>query len=241
MIHVSVLGATGRMGALAKQVIDADSNLKLHSALDSSSPREQMLGADVVLDFTNPEVSESLVLFAIESGLKTVVGTSGWSQQKLAVLEKALKANPKSAVIVVPNFSVGSMLAQRFAAMSAKYFDSIEILEAHHEQKVDSPSGTAIRTAELIAEARKDLPQHLIPGVGQPGRGEVHAGVVIHSLRQKGISAKQDTIFGAEGEQLVISHDVSSPRAYSLGILRSIEFAQTATGLTVGLENVLGK
>ena len=235
MIHVSILGATGRMGALAKQVIDADSNLKLHSALDSSSPMEQMLGADVVLDFTNPAVSESLVLFAIESGLRTVVGTSGWSQQKLAVLEKVLKANPKSAVVVVPNFSVGSMLAQRFAAMSAKYFDSIEILEAHHEQKVDSPSGTAIRTAELIAEARKDLPQHLSPGVGQPGRGEVH------SLRQKGISAKQDTIFGAEGEQLVISHDVSSPRAYSLGILRSIEFAQTATGLTVGLENVLGK
>ena len=170
MIHVSILGATGRMGALAKQVIDADSNLKLHSALDSSSPMEQMLGADVVLDFTNPAVSESLVLFAIESGLRTVVGTSGWSQQKLAVLEKALTANPESSVVVVPNFSVGSMLAQRFAAMSAKYFDSIEIMEAHHEQKVDSPSGTAIRTAELIADARKDLPQHLIPGVGQPGR-----------------------------------------------------------------------
>ncbi len=115
MIHVSILGATGRMGALAKQVIDADSNLKLHSALDSSSPMEQMLGADVVLDFTNPAVSESLVLFAIESGLRTVVGTSGWSQQKLAVLEKALTANPESSVVVVPNFSVGSMLAQRFA------------------------------------------------------------------------------------------------------------------------------
>jgi len=241
MIHVSILGATGRMGALAKQLIDAGSNLKLHSALDSSSSKEQMLGADVVIDFTNPSVSESLVLFAIENGLKTVVGTSGWSEQKLAVLEKALAANPEAAVVVVPNFSVGSMLAQQFAAMSAKYFNSIEILEAHHEQKVDSPSGTAIRTAELIAEARKGMPQHLIPGVGQPARGEVHSGIVIHSLRQKGISAKQDTIFGADGEQLVISHDVSSSRAYSLGILRSIEFAQSATGLTIGLENVLGK
>jgi 4-hydroxy-tetrahydrodipicolinate reductase len=241
MIHVSILGATGRMGALAKQLVDADSNLKLHSALDSSSPKEQMLGADVVIDFTNPSVSESLVLFAIKNSLKIVVGTSGWSELKLAGLEKALKTNLESAVVVVPNFSIGSMLAQRFAAMSAKYFDSIEILEAHHEQKVDSPSGTAIRTAELIADARKGMPQQLISGVGQAARGAVHAGVAIHSLRQKGISAKQDTIFGADGEQLVISHDVSSSRAYSLGILRSIEFAQTATGLTVGLENVLEK
>jgi len=241
MIHVSILGATGRMGALTKQLVDADSNLKLHSALDSASPKEQMLGADVVIDFTNPSVSESLVLFAIENQMKVVVGTSGWSEQKLAVLAKALTSNPDAAVVVVPNFSVGSMLAQQFAAMSAKYFNSIEILEAHHEQKIDSPSGTAIRTAELIAESRKGMTQHLIPGVGQPARGEVHAGVVIHSLRQKGISAKQDTIFGGDGEQLVISHDVSSSRAYSLGVLRSIEFAQSATGLTVGLENVLGK
>jgi len=241
MIHVSILGSTGRMGALTKQLVNADSNLKLHSALDSSSPKEQMLGADVVVDFTNPSVSESLVLFAIENKMKVVVGTSGWSEQKLAVLSKALTGNPEAAVVVVPNFSVGSMLAQQFASMSAKYFNSIEILEAHHEQKIDSPSGTAIRTAELIAEARKGMPQDLIPGSGQPARGKVHAGVAIHSLRQKGISAKQDTIFGADGEQLVISHDVSSPRAYSLGLLRSIEFAQSATGLTLGLENVLGK
>ena len=241
MIHVSVAGATGRMGALTKGLIDADSNLKLHSALDSSSAASEMLGADVVVDFTNHAVSQELVEFAIANDLKIVVGTSGWSEQKLASLEKLLLKHPSAGVVVVPNFSIGSMLAQQFAAQAAQYFDSIEILEAHHENKIDSPSGTAIRTAEIISKARQGMTQPLIPGVGQPARGEIHSGVPIHSLRQKGISAKQETIFGTAGEQLVISHDVSSYLAYSLGILRSIEFAQTATGLVVGLENVLGK
>ncbi len=239
MILVSILGATGRMGRLTKSLVDADANLKLHSELDSKSKKEQMLGADVVIDFTNPSVSEGLVKFAIENQMKVVVGTSGWSEQKLAGLKKSLDANPQAAVVVIPNFSVGSMLAQRFASEAAKFFDSIEIIEQHHEHKVDSPSGTAIRTAELIAEARKGLPQHLIPGVDQPARGEVHGGVPIHSIRQKGISAKQDTIFGSLGEQLVISHDVSSAAAYSLGILKSLEFATTATGLSIGLESVI--
>ena len=239
MIQVSILGASGRMGALTKDLVDADSNLKLHSALGSRSSRNEMLGADVVVDFTRLDVSEELVLFAIENDLKIVVGTSGWSSTKLAMLEKSLAAHPKAAVVLVPNFSVGSMLAQKFAAEAAKFFDSIEIVEAHHENKVDSPSGTAIATAELIAKSRAELTRPLIPGVGQPARGEIHSGVPIHSLRQQGVSAKQDTIFGAAGEQLTISHDVSSYRAYSLGILKSIEFAKDATGLVVGLDRVL--
>lgn len=241
MILVSILGATGRMGDLTKHLVDADPNLKLHSELNSQSSPEHMLGADVVIDFTNPTVSEQLVLFAIENKMKVVVGTSGWSEQRLAILRTALNNQPAAGVIVVPNFSIGSMLAQRFASQAARHFDSIEILEHHHEHKVDSPSGTAMRTAELIQEARQGLPQPLIPGVGQPARGEIHAGVAIHSLRQKGISAKQDTIFGSLGEQLVISHDVSSAGAYSLGILRSLEFAVSATGLSIGLESVIPK
>lgn len=239
MIQVSILGASGRMGALTKELVDADSNLKLHSSLGSASAMEDMLGADVVVDFTRLDVSEKLVEFAIENDLKIVVGTSGWNATKLAQLEKSLAGHPKAAVVLVPNFSIGSMLAQKFAAEAAKYFDSIEIVEAHHENKVDSPSGTAIATAELIAKARADMTQPLIPGVGQPARGQVHAGVPIHSLRQSGVSARQETIFGAAGEQLVVSHDVSSHMAYSLGILRSIEFAKDATGLVVGLDRVL--
>lgn len=238
MISVSILGVSGRMGALTKDLVDQDPNLKLHAALDSSSNREQMLAADVIVDFTRPDVSEALVHFAIENGHKVLIGTSGYSEIKLAKLEKLLASNPQSAAVVVPNFSIGSMLAQRFASEAARYFQHAEIVEAHHAGKVDSPSGTAIRTAELISAARPVEP--LIPGVDQEARGEVVAGVPIHSIRLDGVSARQETIFGADSEQLKISHDVISHRAYSLGILRAIEFTWAASGLTVGLDEVLG-
>ncbi|MEN9872131.1 MAG: hypothetical protein RL450_66 [Actinomycetota bacterium] len=239
MTSVAVLG-TGRMGKLALELIDSDANLKLHSALNSSSAKEQMLGADVVLDFTLPTASPELVDYAISNDLKVVVGTSGWSESKLQMLEAKLAQHPRSAAVVIPNFSVGSMLIQHFSALAARYFDSIEIVEAHHEGKVDSPSGTAVRTAELIHQARKGLPQPLIPGVDQVARGEVVAGVPIHSLRLKGVSAKQDVHFGAESELTTLSHEVISHRAYAKGILLSIDFAKQATGLHVGLDKVLG-
>lgn len=238
MISVSILGATGRMGQLTKELVDQDPNLKLHAALDSSAKPEQMLGADVVVDFTLPAVSEALVEFAITNSQKILVGTSGWSEIKLAKLAKLLAANSDAAAVVVPNFSVGSMLAQRFSAEAAKYFEHAEIVEAHHAAKLDSPSGTAIRTAELIAASREQNP--LVPGAGQVARGEIVASVPIHSLRLDGISAKQETIFGAAAEQLKIEHQVSSHRAYALGLLRSIEFTHQARGLVVGLEQVLG-
>lgn len=239
MMRIAVLGSSGRMGRLALELIDADANLKLHAALTSTSDPAQMLGADVVLDFTLPDVSPKLVGFAIEHDLKVVVGTSGWSESRLASLSSALAAHPKAGVVVVPNFSIGSMLAQRFAAQAAKFFDSIEIVEAHHAGKVDSPSGTAVRTAELISEARAT--PVLIPGVDQPARGKVVSGVPIHSIRLKGISAKQDVIFGATDEVLTLSHDVSSHKAYAQGILLAIEYAATASGLTVGLDAVVGR
>lgn len=238
MISVAILGASGRMGRLTKELVDSDANLKLHVAMDSSSAHQEMLGADVVIDFTNLEASEELVRFAVQSGMKVVVGTSGWSENKLAGLDKLLRENPSAAVVVVPNFSIGSMLLQRFAAEAAAHFQSIEIIEAHHAGKLDSPSGTAIRTAEQISKNRGSQP--LIPGVDQDARGQVVAGVPIHSLRMDGVSAKQDVLFGADSEQLVLSHDVTSHRAYAAGILKSIEFAAGAKGLTIGLENVLG-
>lgn len=239
MIAVAVLG-TGRMGKLAQELIDQDANLKLHAALNSNSKLEQMLGADVVLDFTLPDASPKLVEYAIEHDMKIVVGTSGWSESKLQQLESKLQNHPSSAAIVIPNFSVGSMLIQHFSSIAAKYFDSIEIVEAHHAGKVDSPSGTAVRTAELISSARKGMPQPLIPGVEQSARGEVVAGVPIHSLRLQGVSAKQDVHFGSDSELTTLSHEVISHRAYAKGILLSIEFALKNTGLHVGLDKVVG-
>jgi 4-hydroxy-tetrahydrodipicolinate reductase len=237
MISVAILGASGRMGSLTKELVDADPNLKLHAALGSASDLTMLLGADVVVDFTLPDVSPQMVKYAIENNLKILVGTSGWSEAKLAQIDKDLQSHPNAGVVVVPNFSIGSMLLQRFSAEAAKHFGSVEIIESHHAGKVDSPSGTAIATAERIANAMQS--HHLVPGAGQQARGEIHKGVPIHSLRQPGVSAKQDVIFGGDSEQLILSHDVSSHRAYSLGILRSIEFAKANTGLTVGLEAVL--
>jgi len=239
MISVAVVGASGRMGSLALQLIDSDANLKLHASLNSKSDLSHMLGADVVVDFTLPEVSRKVVEYAIKHDLKIVVGTSGWSEIHLAELSKLLSEHPSAAAIVVPNFSIGSMLAQQFAALAAKYFDSIEIVEAHHAGKVDSPSGTAVRTAEQIAASRKGMVQPLIPGVEQPARGQVVAGVPIHSLRLQGVSAKQDVIFGAGNEILTISHEVSSHHAYAEGIRLCIAFAQNAKGLTIGLDQVV--
>ena len=172
-ISVAVVGATGRMGKLALELIDGAQDLRLHAALDSKSELAEVLGADVVFDVTRFEVSESVVDFCVTNGLKVVVGTSGWSASKLAALEPKLASNPTAGVLVIPNFSIGSMLASKFAAEAAAFFNSIEIVEAHHAGKIDSPSGTAVRTAEMIAHTRAEaeLTQTLIPGVGQPARG----------------------------------------------------------------------
>jgi 4-hydroxy-tetrahydrodipicolinate reductase len=235
-IKVSVIGATGRMGKLAIDVIKGAQDLELHSALDSKSELNMAMGADVIFEATKLDVSRDVVAFAIENKLNILVASSGWAENDRAVL----KAD--SAVVFVPNFSVGSVLGSKFAAIAAKHFDSIEIIETHHAGKIDSPSGTAIRTAELIAESRAEanLTQPLVPGVGQEARGEVVRGIPIHSLRLDGVSAKQEVILGGVSEVLTITHEVGSVQAYALGILHSIRYAAANKGLTVGLDKVLG-
>lgn len=238
MISVAIVGATGRMGRLTKELVDQDSTLKLHAALDSSSDISMLQGADVVIEFTNPAVSETIADYAIKNSMKLVIGSSGWSEVKLDGLRKKLEQSPDAAVVVIPNFSIGSMLALQFAQQAAKHFLQAEIVETHHAGKLDSPSGTAIRTAEQIAKSRGT--SHLVPGSDSSARGQMVEGVPIHSIRLSGVSARQETIFAADSEQLTISHDVSSHRAYSLGILKTIEFAKGAKGLTVGLDRVIG-
>ena len=232
-IKVSVIGATGRMGKLALDLIDAADDLELHSALDSKSDASLSDGADVIFEVTRLEVSQQVVARAIDAGQKIVVGTSGWSAERLAELPSSLG---ESAVVVIPNFSVGSMLATRFAAEAGKFFDSIEIVETHHAGKLDSPSGTAVRTAELIS-ANRTTPV-TAPAAEQDARGQLVAGIPVHSLRLAGVSAKQDVHFGGASELLTISHETSSVSAYSAGILASIRFAAKAQGLHVGLDAV---
>ena len=173
-IKVSVVGATGRMGKLALELIDASDDLVLHSALDSKSDASLSDGADVIFEVTRLEVSQQVVARAIDAGQKIVVGTSGWSAERLAELPSSLG---ESAVVVIPNFSVGSMLATRFAAEAGKFFDSIEIVETHHAGKLDSPSGTAVRTAELIS-ANRTTPV-TAPAADQDARGQLVAGIPV--------------------------------------------------------------
>ena len=234
---VSVIGASGRMGKLALEVIQNAQDLELHSALDSKSELAQAIGADVIFEATKLEVSKGIVAFALEHKINVLVATSGWSEG----LSSALQVS-ESAVVIVPNFSVGSVLASKFAALAAKHFDAVEIIETHHAGKVDSPSGTAIRTAEMISSSRKDagLDQPMIQGVGQEARGQVVSGIPVHSLRLDGVSAKQEILLTGPSEVLNISHEVSSVQAYALGILHSIRFAATNPGLTIGLDKVLG-
>lgn len=239
-LSVAVVGATGRMGRLAIELIDSSADLHLHSKLDSQSALEKMLGADVVLDLTLPEVSPLVVEYAVSAGLKVVVGTSGWSKAAIDGLTNRVTALANgSAVIIVPNFSIGSTLAQQFARQAAKFYESIEIIEQHHAGKLDSPSGTAVRTAELIHEGRKGLTQPLIPGIEQPARGQVVAGVPIHSLRMHGVSASQETIFGGQDEQLVLRHVVTSTKAYQQGMYLALSNSQALKSVSVGLETLI--
>lgn len=242
-IRVAVAGATGRLGAVVCEIIEQLEGFELAERLNSSSPNLETFTADVLVDVTRPDVSEKIVTSALARGIAVLIGTSGWSADRIAILEAAVAAAPQPVgVIVVPNFSLGSVLGTALAAAIAPYFDAVEIVEAHHANKGDSPSGTAVRTAESIAAARnvKHLPALVAPHADQQARGELIAGVPVHSLRLPGIVAKQDVIFSGQGESLTITHDTTSQDAYRAGIQAALRAMPAASGVTVGLDSVLG-
>jgi len=240
VIRVAVVGASGRLGSLACTLIEKQSDFALVARLDSRSDLADMLGADVVLDVTAPGVSPTVVDHAVRAGLKVVVGTSGWNEDRLRTLRTLLNAHPDAGVIVIPNFSLGSVLATHFATIAARYYESIEIVETHHAAKVDSPSGTAVRTAELIGRARAELGPVVAPHTDQRARGQQVASVPIHSLRLHGAVARQDVHFGGTGEMLTLTHETLSPSSYEAGILLGLRTALHTSGLTVGLDSLIG-
>ena len=240
-IRVAVAGATGKMGRLAARLVDEADDLELHAGLDSSSSLDELEGADVVLDVTHPAARPAIVEAAIEARIPVVVGTSGWSRERIAEVERRLRdLEDAPGVIFVPNFSVGSVLGSAFAAFAARHFDSIEIVEAHHAGKVDSPSGTAVRTAELIAGARGDEGPVSAPHADQRARGQLVSGVPVHSMRMAGLLADQRVVLGGDGETLSIVHTTIASSAYEKGILLALRSATTAEGVTVGLDALLG-
>ncbi|MGV8970594.1 MAG: 4-hydroxy-tetrahydrodipicolinate reductase [Microbacteriaceae bacterium] len=238
-IQVAVVGASGKMGQLFVRLITESSEYSVHSQLGSRDDLAGVLGADLVVDVTAPSVSPRVVAFAVEHGINVLVGTSGWSAERIATLSHQLGKEPTAGVLIIPNFSVGSLLATSFSAMAARFFDSAEIVEAHQASKIDSPSGTAVRTAELMAKARADMGPVSAPHNDQRARGQQVASIQIHSLRLSGLIASQDVIFGGTGETLTIRHETLSTDSYEKGIMLSLAAAPDVTGVTVGLESLI--
>lgn len=234
---MAVTGATGKLGSVAVRLIEAAEEFELVAALDSKAPLTEMLGANVLLDVTLPSVSATIVEYALGEGLNVVVGTSGWTAERIAALGSTLAEG--QGVIVIPNFSLGSALATSFAAAASRFYDSVEIVEAHRAAKIDSPSGTAVRTAELIGEARATRGPVVAPHSDQRARGQQVASVPIHSMRMQGIVARQEVVLGGAGETLSIVHNTVDSSAYEAGILLALRAAAGATGVTVGLESLI--
>lgn len=233
------------MGQLAARLVRETEGFELVAELNSLSKLDEMLGSadartDIALDFTHPGVSQSVVDFALQHGLRVLVGTSGWSADAVAALSRKVeKLGPDAAVLIVPNFSVGSVLGTALSTLAARFFDSIEIIEAHHAGKIDSPSGTAVRTAERIAEARGTLGPVEAPNTDQRARGQKVDGIPIHSLRLAGILARQEVILGGNGETLTVRHDTLSPSSYEQGIVLALRALPGLSGVTVGLDDLL--
>ncbi|MGV8913683.1 MAG: 4-hydroxy-tetrahydrodipicolinate reductase [Rhodoglobus sp.] len=236
---VAVVGASGRMGKFISGVVDAADDFSLIASLNSRSDLSEVLEADIVVDVTEPSVSPSVVDYATSHGKSVLVGTSGWSEDRIQSVRSSLGERPEIGVIFIPNFSLGSALATSFAASAARYFDSIEIIESHHAGKVDSPSGTAVRTAELMADARNERGPVAAPHHDQRARGEQVAGIPVHSLRMTGVVAHQQVIFGGPGEVLTIDHRTMSQESYAAGILLGLRAVTTSRGVTVGLDQLI--
>ncbi|MEE1621959.1 4-hydroxy-tetrahydrodipicolinate reductase [Zafaria sp. Z1313] len=244
-IAVAVLGASGRMGAEAVRAVEAAPDLELVAALGRKDPLQAVLdaGASHVVDLTVPDSTEANVRFAIEHGLHAVVGTTGWTQARRAALAEALAAHPETGVLIAPNFALGSVLASAFAAQAARYFESVEIIELHHPHKVDAPSGTAVRTAELIARSRAEAGVPASPDATETerdgARGADIDGVHVHSVRLSGLVAHQEVLLGGPGEQLVLRHDSFDRASFMPGVLLGLRTVASRPGLTYGLDGYL--
>ena len=244
-IRAAVIGAKGRMGSHAVDAINNAEGLELVAALGSSDSLETLLdqNIDVAVELTVPKSTEDNVTFLVENGIDTVVGTTGWDNDRLARLESTLKDHPKTAVLIAPNFSIGAVLAMRFAELAAPYFDSAEVVEIHHTRKLDAPSGTANHTAQRIAAARNAAGLPAVPDSTesdpQGARGAVIDGIHVHAIRQQGMNAHEEILFGSDGEALTIRTDSHSTSAFMPGIVTAVRSIADYTGLIHGLENML--
>ena len=245
-IRVGVLGARGRMGQQVCKVVDAAPDLELVAMVDAGDWLFSVAdaGAQVLVDFTHPDVVMDNLRFAIDQGIHAVVGTTGFTPERLETVRSWLaEAATDTGVLVAPNFGIGAVLSMKFAQLAAKYYDSAEVIEWHHPGKADAPSGTAVRTAQLIAAARADAGMQPPPDATSQSldgaRGADVDGVHVHALRIAGMVAHQEIVFGAEGETLTIRHDSLDRTSFMPGVLLAVRGIIGRPGLTVGLEPLL--
>ncbi len=244
-IKVAVLGAAGRMGRTVCEAVEAADGLELVAALDAQDDVADAARAEaqVAVDFTVPSVTEANVHALVDAGMHAVVGTTGWDDAALTRVREHLARAPQVGVLVAPNFALGAVLAMDFAARAARWFESVEVIELHHPDKVDAPSGTARHTAEGIAAARRDAGLGPVPDATiqeLPGaRGADVDGVRVHAVRLRGLVAHEEILLGNAGEQLTIRHDSFDRTSFMPGVLHAVRQVAGRPGLTVGLENYL--
>jgi 4-hydroxy-tetrahydrodipicolinate reductase len=243
---VAVLGAGGRMGTAACAAVEAADDLELVARVGSGDPLSSLVdaGAEVAVDLTRPDAVMDNLHFCVEHGIHAVVGTSGFDDERLSTLRGWLADAPGVGVLVAPNFAVGAVLMMRFAQQAARFFDSVEIVELHHADKADAPSGTARRTAELVADARREAGLGAQPDATRSAldgaRGADVEGVRVHSVRARGLVAHQEVLLGTPGETLTIRHDSYDRESFMPGVLLGIREVGSRPGLTVGLDALLG-
>jgi 4-hydroxy-tetrahydrodipicolinate reductase len=245
MIKVGVLGARGRMGAEVVKAVNEAADLELVAALDLGDSLDQLVsnGAQVVVDFTTPDSVMANLEFLIANGINAVVGTTGFDDARVAKVKSLASASPKVGVLIAPNFAIGAVLMMEFAAKAAKYFESAEIIELHHPNKVDAPSGTASRTADLMTQARKDAGLGAMPDATNSGlpasRGADVGDIPVHSIRLRGLIAHQEVLLGGLGETLTIRHDSLDRAGFMPGVLLGVRKVVSNPGLTFGLEKFM--
>lgn len=244
-IRVGVLGARGRMGLEVCKAVDAADDLELVAMIDQDDWRFNAAdaGAQVLVDFTTPDVVMDNLQWGIDQGINMVVGTSGFTEERLGEVRDRLSGKPGVGVLIAPNFGIGAVLMMQFAARAARYFESVEIIEQHHPRKLDAPSGTATHTARLIAAARAeagcapmpDATKESLPGA----RGAEVDGVRVHAVRAAGLVAHQEVLFGTAGETLTIRHDSLDRASFMPGVLLAVRAVVSRPGLTMGLDSLL--
>ncbi|HEY2043853.1 MAG TPA: 4-hydroxy-tetrahydrodipicolinate reductase [Jatrophihabitans sp.] len=245
-IRVGVLGARGRMGQQVCKAVDSAPDLDLVAMVDVGDWMFSVADADtrVVVDFTHPDVVMDNLRFAIDNDIHAVVGTTGFTDEKLDTVRSWLVDKPDLGVIVAPNFGIGAVLSMKFAQLAAPYFESAEVIELHHPGKADAPSGTATHTARLIAEARKQAGMPSMPDATTSevsgARGADIDGVRVHAIRATGLVAHQEVLYGTEGETLTIRHDSLHRASFMPGVLLAVREVGKRPGLTVGLDPLLG-